>query len=508
MAATVVQRLSKNILYNVIASFFTFGINFALLPFIVSHVGKEVYGIYTLVMVITGYLALFDFGLTGAIIKYVAEYSGRTDYKRANEVISAAFAILTLLGLAVALILFLASFGFDLVFQVDEANKVLVKQLFWVTAAASLFIWPGKVFDASLHGFQKYNWIAVSNILSAISIGSAAYIIFTNGLSITYYLAIYFLISIIKSGSAFVLVYCKLIKGKLILYYFPAQILNKLWGFGSFLFMGSVVNIIVLQFDNIIIGAFLSVSAVTIYAVVYNLQNMFRIANSLIASPLFPFYAEMEGQERYDQQQIFLMRGTKFMSLFFVSTVVITLIFSGPIILHWMGDSFRESILPAQILISFWIFNGTLEVGAGMLTGKGFVKIPFYINLLNAACNLGLSLILIRHIGILGVVIGTTLPMICISFPLLLRQVLKVVDVNFKEFFQIAIRSNLILYVMCGVMSFLVQRIIAPDNLWIVIAEMAVVYGITLGIGYRFFLSPPERDNLHSMAKYCLGKTG
>jgi O-antigen/teichoic acid export membrane protein len=506
MGDLIVNRISRNVFYNGISFAVTFIVNFALLPFIISHVGKEIFGIYTLVMVVTGYFSLGDLGITSALVKFVAEFKGRLEYDKINGMISSSFSILMILGVGVALALLIVSYFFEALFRVEEMNRLMVKQLFWVAAGASLFIWPGKSLEAALQGFQSYGWLAVNNIISTLGIGISALYLFTHGFPITYYLAAYYFFTILRYISAYFLIYSLLLTDRLKLFYYPKQFMRQLFGFGSYVFLGSILNVVILQFDNILIGAYLSVAAVSIYAVVYNLQNLFRGINGLIGGPLVPLCAEMEGQGSYDRQKVLLFKGTKYMTLFFVSMVVITILFSGPIIRNWMGEQFTDSILPAQILLIFWIFNGPIGVGGGILLSKGLVRVPFIINLVNAICNLTLSVILIRYYGIVGVVLGTTIPMVVINFPLYLHYILKKTGVTMREYFQNAIKRSLLICFIGAALAILIQAVHFPTQLWVVAMEMSLAYGLTLLAGYKWILSRGEKEDFHAIIRTFAGR--
>jgi O-antigen/teichoic acid export membrane protein len=504
MTDVSIKRLGRNLSYNALSFFVSFVVNFALLPFIISHVGKEIYGIYMLVMTITGYLFLCDFGMTSGTIKYVAEYLGSKDYGKVNEVISASFSILLIIGFLGSLILVIFSFYFDKLFTVQPENQILVKNLFLVAAAASVIVWPGKVFESALQGFQKYGWLAINNIGGAIGTGLSAYVIFSHNMGITLYLVVFYAIFILRYLAAFTIIYGKLLTQKIMIFYYSKGILAKLFSFGTYTFLAVLLTIIILQFDNILIGAYLTVASVAVYAVVYNLQHVFRVLNGLLGGPLFPFNAEMEGQSQFEKQQTMVYKGTKYMSLIFVSGVIITIIYASPLINKWMGPGFAESILPAQILLSFWIFNGTLEVGMGMVKAKGIVKPPFKIGAVNATCNLALSLVLIQYYGIVGVVLGTTIPMIIINFPLCIYLILKYTNITLKDYFNQAIKNNLKIYLLAGVLSIATQVIFPPTNLLMVLLEMTVVYLIALSVGYRWILSMGEREEIYRIVRACI----
>ncbi len=493
--------ISKNIKYNAISQGISFAINLALFPFIVSHVGKEIYGVYLLVMTFTGYLGILDFGVNGALVKYVAEFMGKGDRKGAKKIISASLSFYIIIGLIAAAILLILSFYFNYIFKIGVANKIVMQQLFWIAAGASLFIWAGRAFEGVLQGFQRFDWLAINNVAVAIFTGVSAYLIFTRGLGMVYFLALSYLFIILKYLSAYIIGRYYLLKSKIIFPYFNKEVFKTIFSFSFFVFLSSLAGLFIFNLDNFVVGAFVSVSAVTLYGVGYSLQRGFRTINALIGSPLFPAGADMEGRNEQDKQRELLFKGTKYMTLVFVPLVIITILFTKLFIINWMGEGFSGSVLPAQVLIGFWVFNNTIQVGSGLLTAKGYVRVIFKIAALNALLNLILSLILVRSLGILGVALGTAIPMILVTFPLILYQILKVLEVTFQEFFNFAIKKNLGVYLLAAVLSVLALKFFQPTNIFLTVVEMAIVYLTVILIGFLVFLSTEERKEILLMAK-------
>jgi O-antigen/teichoic acid export membrane protein len=335
----------------------------------------------------------------------------------------------------------------------------------------------------------------------AVLTGISAYFIFSRGLGIVYFLALSYLFIILKYLSAYIIGRYRLLRARITFPYFNKETFKIIFSFSLFLFLANLLGLLIFDFDNLVIGAFVSVSAVALYGVCYGLQNGFRTVNSLIGSPLFPASADMEGRNEYDKQKELLFKGTKYMTLAFVPLVIITIIFAKLFINNWMGTGFVESILPAQVLIAFWLFNGTIEVGSGLLTAKGYVRVIFKIVALTALLNVGLSLILVRPLGILGVALGTTIPMILVSFPLILHQILKVLKVTLQEFFNLAIKKNLGVYLFAVILSSLALKFFQPANVFLTLIEMGIVYATVLLIGFMAALSSEERKEILFMIK-------
>ena len=493
--------ISSNIKYNIINQGVSFAVGLAMFPFIVSHAGKEVYGAYLLVMTFIGYFGVLDFGVGSAVVKYIAEFNGKDDHEGVGKIINSSLFFYIFIGFIVATVLLILSFYFDRIFKVGPANAVIMRQLFWVAAGASLLIWPGRTFDGVLYGLQRFDWLAISNIASTILTGISAYFIFTNNLGMVWFLAISYFFIIVRYLISYIILRYRILKTSICFPYFDKETFKIIFGFSLFVFLAEVLSLLIFNFDNFIIGAFASVSAVTLYSVGYGLQNGFRAINGLLGGPLFPASAQMEGRNEQDKQKELLFKGTKYMTMIFVPGVIITIIFAKLFINNWMGPGFTESILPAQVLISFWLFNNTLQVGSGLLVAKGNVKVIFKLSVLAASLNLGLSLALVKPLGILGVVLGTTIPMVLVSFPLYLYQVLKAMNVSFKDFFNLAIKKNLGVYLFAIIVSVLALKTFQPANIFLTICEMGVVYGIVILIGFYFFLSSQERKEILFMIK-------
>jgi O-antigen/teichoic acid export membrane protein len=166
-----------------------------------------------------------------------------------------------------------------------------------------------------------------------------------------------------------------------------------------------------------------------------------------------------------------------------------------------MGTGFEDSYYPAQILVSFWLFNGITEVGSGLLTAKGYVKYKFVVSAINAAVNLTLSLILVQYIGLAGVALGTAIGMILVQAPLITRKFLKVTDISFWEYFNKAIKRSLLIYLCAAGLSYLILSFTDLQSLVLILVAMGIVYILSVILGFFISLSAGERHELVSLVK-------
>ena len=492
MSKPAIYVLGRNIRYMVFNKLVAFLVSFLLFPFIVRYTGQEIYGVYLTVMTITGYFGLMDLGVMSALTKYVSEFKGRKDRKMINDIINASFSFYVLIGIISSLLLFLLSKYFFLLFRIDRENIETARQLFMVAGFSSIFTWPLNTFRGTIEGLNFWDVEAIVQIIIQVINGITAYFIFSLG----YGIVCFFIISQTQNilGSLTFYVFLRKKTGISISFpYLNRDTFRFILKFSIFMFLSSLMNIFFFQIHNIIIGYFISMSAVTVYAVANNIQNYFRTINSTLGASPWTYASEMEGRGDYEGQRVLLYKGTKFMSAIFVPIVLIMLFFSKPFITYWMGPGFEESILPARIVIVFWLFNGTMELAGGMLSAKGIVKEPLYIQIVMAILNVILALSLIKYIGITAVALGLTISMIFVGFPLYLKLSLKNLGITFKAYFNNAIKANLTFYFFCVVVSSAAVTFFYPKNIHITFLEMGIIYTGLLVLYYSKFLNQNER---------------
>lgn len=497
-----IKQLGRNYKFLALSRVISIVVSFILFPFIVSRVGKELYGAYLLGMTINGYFGTFDLKVLFAVKKYVPEYIGRKDSKGLNNIINASFSFYVFFGLLAGGILFFFGFWGPAFLKINPANEIVMRNLFWIFAVVAIFHWPLQTFKGVVQGLQRYDWIAGLNIVLQTGYLIGTYFLLTRGFNIIS-VAILFQSLIIGTGFIFFVVARQHLKGlRLRFPYFHKQTFKKIFSFSIYMFLTGIAGIIIFSIDDLVIGAFVSVAAIAIYKVSYAMQDVIRSINGLLGSPLMTLCAEMEGANEYEKQQQLLLRGTRYMTLLALPIIAIAIVFSEPFILNWVGEDFREAILPAQVLLFFWFFNITLEVGTDSLIAKGIVRPILWILIVVAACNLTLSLILVRFWGILGVALGTTISMVLINFPMTLSLVLKNIKVKLIELFNFSIRSSLLVSLLSAILSIIIIRFSQSSNIYWTLVQMACIYLTIMLCNYFFILSSAEKTEVKKMLAF------
>lgn len=495
----MIKILVKNIKFSAINKIANMLYSLIFFPFIIGYVGKEVYGVYLLILMVSGYLSLLDGGLSSAVIKYVAEFNGSNEKERVNEVINFSLTFYILISLVITISLVILSFSFDKFFKVADINRVIAQRLFWTAGLLAVVYWPNFLFKSVLIGLQRYEWSSAGDIFFVLGSGATAFFLFPRGGNmVDFQLVTIFLVFCILIFYFFKTK--SLLKDlKITFPYFNRHIYKLTFRYAIFLFLAGIATTIIFQIGNFIIGVCISVSAVTLYGIAFSMQQNIRSINAVIGSPFIPASAELHGKNDIAAQRDFFLRGTKFSTAIFVPIVIISIVFARQFIINWMGPSFADSILPAQLLLAFWIFSGTIEIGSGILSGKGIVRIFLWISSVCAILTAAISLSLAKSLNITGIALGVALPMIFVNFPLVLYIVLRTLKVKFVEFYRVSLRGNLAFYLLVFSISFTLQAQWDLKNIYLTIIEMFIIYLVCEGLYYRVFLRSSERAMVRSL---------
>src|SRR5262249_48389488 len=115
---------------------------------------------------------------------------------------------------------------------------------------------------------------------------------------------------------------------------------------------------------------------------------------------------------------------------------------SGVLLRAWMGPAFADARLLVQVLLVAFAVTAFNHAGYSALLGMRRVGrlLPAYY-LPQAALNRGLSLLLVRPLGPLGVALGTTIAALALEYSYL-RYVLREIDVTWRAFVAGAVRPS------------------------------------------------------------------
>lgn len=197
--------------------------------------------------------------------------------------------------------------------------------------------------------------------------------------------------------------------------------------------MGFAVSIIVVadivrfQLDAGVIAYFLPTSpeSISIFGVGTRLAGTAFASVSVIGAVLMPRFSGLAETDDNENTKKLLERATRATG-FVSSFLLVNLAVLGP---HFLALWLRKPWIPVSARILLIVLPAYYVAllstpAASLLMGRGRLRGLTILTVAEACANLGLSVLLINHFGIIGVALGTAIPLAFfrgVLFPLLLR---------------------------------------------------------------------------------------
>ena len=474
-----------------------------LTPYMIQKLGKEAFGIYLLLTVfsITGYLALLEFGIPGAAVKFIAEYYTKKDFEKLNILINTFLFALFISGIVAATaVSFFSKYLVVKLFHVPQEYENVTRMLLYLTAFQLFWLFPSLMFDSILKGLQRFD------ILKGI------FIIYNTLLGISFCLLLklgYGLLCIGICGILLVLLRTILLifsayqilpslKVSLKLVKFAAA--KKYFKLSKYLFFSRVVGLVFNRTDMILIGLFLTVSAFTEYEIVLKFHQIIAVILAAMNSAIIPFSSQLKAENDLGKLQRLFLQGTKYSAALVLPIIIVGLVFLKQFLKLWVGEEFIHLTLPGQIFVLHFFFSATTALGSTMLVGLNKMKPAVKISGVGAIFNLIFSIIAIRFLGLLGLILGTVLAYILIWYPYL-AYILKVLRLSWGEFFKkIVIRAYTLAFFFAAVVV-VCSRFLILHNLFQFVL-MGIGFVLVYYLAFFFLgLKKEEQQYLYNIIK-------
>lgn len=385
---------------------------YVLTPFVITTVGPERYGTWTLITALTGYLSLLALGVPMASVRYLAQYVSSGDHAQVNRVVGSCTALYLVIGLVALVVGAAMTAGFVAIYDLPPAlsGEARAASALMVLCIAVSFIGilPEGILFAH-HDFVPRNLIRIAGVLLrlALTVGLLA-----AGASITALAAVQLACLVFDFGVCWLV-----IRRRYPLVRFnPADAdwstLRQIFSFSVYVLLLNAAARLIFETDAIVIGAFLGVAAIPYYAVANSLMVYLMESVIAIAAVVSPTATRLHTQGRTDElREIFLKWSKVALSLSLLATLFLV-VFGGRFIGWWIGPDFEgPSGRVLQILmLSSLIFLPVRGVALPVLIGLGRPKVPTAAFLAAGVLNVVLSIALIGPFGLAGVAVGTAIP--------------------------------------------------------------------------------------------------
>lgn len=379
-----------------------------LTPLLLHHFGMLRFGTMAIADSVLGYLGLLNLGLQPSITRFVAESEANAQLERTKRLMSSAFVLFTGLGLIGMIIAGLLAWNAESLFHLDAALATECSIFIAIKGVELAVMLPLGVYSAANYGVG--NMVKMNVIRSAggvIEVACVLLLIYFGGNLIHFALAA--LANTILGGLAqrwamrHALPHLRMTPR-----YFDKATSKELLAYGSFYSLDSIVVLLVMKSDELVISTAMGAASVAAYSVASKTSVAIIRGVGRLSHPLVPEFSAWASRKQFPEIRASFMRLTDATLALSSGAAIAFGLFGHTLITGWL--KLAPSALPPSVVWCFALFLLTISpisAASSYVASVGLLPKIALISIWEGLANLGLSLILVRYMGLTGVILAT-----------------------------------------------------------------------------------------------------
>jgi O-antigen/teichoic acid export membrane protein len=425
---------SNQIKLGALLSYFALGVNILtglfFTPWVINSIGRENYGLFTLALsVIT--LFVFDFGLSGAVTRFIAKFLAEGRQDKANNCLGLVYRLYLYIDVFFVIILTAVYFFIPQIYREltpDEIDRF--KVVYSVAAVFTVFSFPFIPVNGILNANEKFIQVKICDVLHKlfIVVAMAGCLLLGGGLyslvvvnAIAGVLAIFFKLWCISRFTDMSINFR----------YHDKDQSREILGFSVWTTIIAFCTRMIFTLAPTILGIFAGSVPIAIFGIANSLEGYVYSFTNAIGGMFLPRVSKIVSAGNGDVMPLMIKVGR-------IQLLVAGLVIGGFIcvgrefITLWVGDGFADSYICAVFLIVPGLLQLPQEIGMQTIIAKNEVKYQAIVWMIMATINIMLSFVFAWKYGAIGISIS-----ICIAY--IIRTI--GLDIIFRKRLALDIRS-------------------------------------------------------------------
>lgn len=432
-------KLLRGSAARVVTTLVSIATTFFLTPFVVRTLSDHWYGLWVVISGFAAYYYLLDFGISSAVNQYITAAVARRDSERVNQVVSTAVALFAGLGSAVFALVGAVWIGVPwFVAPGDVASVRLVVLLQGFSLGLGF---PFKAFGGVVLAHIRYDLIEAISLTLLLSQAGLTVLVLKSGGGIVALASVAF-VAVQVHNLAFYLLAKRLWPTLSIrIHCVRRAVAREMFGYGLWSFVNQFSDMVRFRVDSLVVGGFCGASVVTHYAIgaslaEYGLNLTNRATN--ILTPVFVRY-EAEGDRAAIRSKLLFF--TKVNAILSTFGFGLLFVLGRHFIVRWMGPSYADSYVVFVVMGAALMMEALMQTANNALYGLARHRPYAIAAVCEAVANAALSIVLARRYGMVGVAVGTAIPLAVNKLLFTPYYTSRVVGVPLRQFYAPIVRA-------------------------------------------------------------------
>lgn len=359
------------------------------IPYLLRHLGIELFGVLSISWAILGYIGQFDLGLGRATTKFVAECLGRRQSEKLPGIVYTAVLSQVCFGIVGAIVLSsLTGVLVKHLLKISPSHLLETRNVLLIVACA----FPVVVMANSLRGVLEAGQRFTLINLIEIPVNTSVFLVplisipFGVGLQGIVLLMVATRCVGVLTYMAACLKLLPVLRERIVI---DPKMLRSLFVFGGWVTVSSLISPLLTYLDRFFVGSIVSMAAVAYYAVPFEIATKIGMVPAALLSTVFPAFSSLHAGGSQGRLETLYIRSIKSVMLVCGVTLLVLATFGHEILKRWLGPEFAlKSTSTLQILALGAMLNCIAYVPFGLLQGLGrpdltgkfhLLELPIYV---------------------------------------------------------------------------------------------------------------------------------
>jgi O-antigen/teichoic acid export membrane protein len=484
--------VTRNLSTRYLAIVAEMAVGLLVLPFNVAHLGKAAYGLWVLATSITAYFSVLDLGYSGALVKFVAQYRAKRDFRALNEILSTTFYLFVIFGLVTYAAAIVIAVFLDKMLTIAPDQLYMARVVLLITSVHFAVGTAFSVYGAVINGFERYDINNVTGTISSVLVAVVNVVVLSLGYGLVELVVATTIVKVLTYAVYRANAY-RVYRGlNLSMSNFRRHRLREVTSFSVFMLLIDWANKMNYSIDTIVIGIMLGTTAVAVWTIGQRLAEVTQRLTNQLNDILFPNIVNHSESRSLDRLQMIFVVGTRLSLATVVPIGMALILMAAPLVQAWVGPDFSDSVIVLQLLSLTVIIRVGNATAQTVLKGADGHKLVAYTNVVTAIVNLALSIALARSMHLAGVAIGTLVPITAASFFVLFPAGCRRVELPLGRAFADAVWPAI--WPAAAMAAYIaLTRPYVPVSLVPVLLNMAMAAGVYVVTFLAFASSSTER---------------
>ena len=470
------------------------------------NLSSEAYGFWVLMWSVFGYALLLDLGFGVAVQKYASQATADGDWDTFNRRFSTVFFIHCAMGLLIAALTLASLPLLAKVLHLDPQSSSSVAQYrdaFLIFGLGRAMLFPLGSFLEILGGLQKVHIRNLIGVGSVLVSGLVLAMLVRRNAGLESMALALLAIELLGALATVVFIRRNIPALRLSWRLFESRLAGGVLSFSLYAYVVTFANLIIVRTDQVVIGAFLSVSLIAAYHVVWRLANIFQQLATQLLEGLGPVAAFLFETNEEGVLRRTLLQSGRVVGATATAMFVPLAIYLDVLLRIWVdvesGSAHASGLLLLSAAYLAVVFKAvTTRVLLMCEHQKTLALVSGVEAIMNAAISIGLCLF--TDFGVVGVALGTVIPAAVLAFAVYIPLACRFADVPVFSYVRLTLAGALVSGAASAAVHGACRTVLAPTSLGALflgcVPGIAVFVGMFVVVG----LTSAERRGLTAMA--------